>query len=536
MLQHAVTATFARLRDPALLAVITAVLGLSVLYKHALHASNRVADRPDDIGLMVILAGLAVASAVAIWGRAYHYDEIWRPLRILVRGVGVGLFIQIAFDAFHPSAIVSNLFLGTYLDARILIGAALVAGGVAMFRPAFLLPMLLAYVWFRRRAPGVFGLGTPTLDFTTLADVGLFPISGLLLWRAAKALDGRVPLPLVSNPVAGLQFQKLMWGLCVGVHLGNYFHSAIAKIQVGGRDRLFWLFNNPTEQSVAVGLFRGNGPLAGWPELLNLYHQGLAQFAIPINVGVLALQLLAPLSVVNRRVLILFTVAFDLMHIGIFGSLGAFFFFWILLNLLILASLEAMKESEFSTPVKLTAMVAAVFGYLSFSTAHLGWLDGRKVVRVVFVAHRPGMPDVRLPPAAFGLFSYQLGHADLYIPAGHFPVRFGGNVFDRKDWPDALTCGRLTVGQQPFMTSVEPVGHLIAAVDAHYRRHPWAKAWLYLYPHHEPSNPSHYPGFDAFQFKDVASYSYIVESGCPAVVNGRLKSNVKVRTEYRFDA
>ena len=233
--------------------------------------------------------------------------------------------------------------------------------------------------------------------------------------------------------------------------------------------------------------------------------------------------------------MILFTLAFDLMHLAIYFSLGAFFFLWIALNIVILLSLKAMSDSELTPAVKITAILCAILGYLSFYQAGLGWLDGKKVVRPMVYAQLENGRSVLVPPATFGLYAYQMAHGDPYIPDNHFQLRAGGNA-TISDWDDASTCGPVIVEKQTFVRSLDEIEAMVRAADSFYRRHPWIKEFglYYLYPHHSPSNPAFFKGYDEIEMADIRGYTYVVESSCIGVRDGRLDNDVRVRSEFEF--
>ncbi|HEU4961522.1 MAG TPA: hypothetical protein VFT56_14095 [Sphingomonas sp.] len=538
MLVRSSATTLNRLREPALVVLIALVVALSIGYELAVQLTARVAQSASPYAPPLMLLGLAAVVGIAVLFRDLRYADLWKPLHILMRGSAIVLLVQIAFDALYPAALFSNLFIGISVEDRVLVGAALVAGAAAVVRPSACLPMLLAYLWFRNHFPTPYQLAINQLDFRTLLDFGLFSITAMLFWRLLEAIGARSASPLsavaLSNRAA-LQFQKLVWGICVGVHLGNYFHSGLAKLKVGGADPFFWIFHNPTQQALAIGMFRENTPLAGWPALVGAGDVLLTTFAVPLNIFVFFIQIAAPLSVVGRRVMILFTLAFDLMHLAIYASLGAFFFFWIALNIIILISLKTMPAAEFTPPVKLVAFLTAIIGYMSFSTATLGWLDGSKIVLEFFEAQRSDGTSVAVPPAFFGPVSYHLAHGELWIPPGHFELRRGGNVRDRSQWYDALTCGpHVVAGAQETRQSLASIDRLMRDVDGFYRRHLWVKTWNleYGYPHHAPSNPAFFHAFDATPMSAITGYSYVVKSACPSVEDGRLMSNVRIETRF----
>ena len=527
-----------RIKEARLALLVGGILLLSVLYKYAIGAAKFAALSPSSVGYALGLALLLGAIAIAAWHRDAAYGDLWRPLRILMRGAGIVIFAQIVFDALYPSAWMSNLLIGVNPSVKLLIGIAFVTGCVAMWKPSFLVPMGLAYIEFRYHTPNDYGLMRASADFQTLNDAATFTAVSFLAWRTLEQHSRFLPRFIrnaVCHPGSWITYQKLAWAIIVGAHAGNYFHSALAKMYVGGSDPFFWIFNNPTARSIAIGLYRLNNPLAGWPNLVGMYQDILTSFVLPFNLTVLFLQLFAPFAVLNRRVLIFFTIAFDLMHIGIYFSLGAFFFLWIALNVIILLSLTAMRDDELTPAVKISAILVALFGYLSFVTAGLGWLDGRKVVRQLFFAELADGREALVPPATFGFVTYQIAHGDLFIPDNHFLMRSGGNA-TVADWADATNCGPATVARQVHVRSMDSIAGLVRASDEFYRRHPWVKDFklYYLYPHHAPSNPAFFKTYDDADIADIIGYSYVVESSCLDVRNGRLQNDVRVRSEFEL--
>lgn len=535
------TATVLRLREPRLAVVVGGVVFLSLCYAALLQLMYLPARSLSGWAFPTSLTQLALATGIAWWQRDLRYTAIWRPLAMLVRGAAAILLVQVAFDALYPSSLFSNLFIGIDTDVRTVIGFALATGVAAMWRPSFVLPMLLAYIVFRNRFPVEYALPINQLDFRTLADVGAFPVMALLVWRiAARSASGpRLHAEVLASDDASLRFQKLLWALSIGIHLGNYFHSGLAKLIVGGGEPLFWVFHNPTVQAFALGMFRWNTPLGGWPDLAAAYAGFLTMWMVPINLFVLLIQLAAPLAVSSRRTMAAFTLAFDAMHIGIYASLGALFFFWIALNLLILFSLTRVRADEFTAAVKITCLVTALLGYLSFSTAGLGWLDGAKTVRQIYVAETADGTRMIVPQALFGLASYQLGHGELWVPPGHYKMRRGGNVRDRGEWADATGCGPAVIADAQLpKQSLASVTRLIGVVDAFHRAHPWIhdSGLTYLYPHHLPPNPAYFERFDATPMAAITGYTYVVQSGCPRIADGVLEDDIRIQTAYRLEA
>ncbi len=526
------------LNKPRLARLILAMLTVLTLYKFGVGAAKYTASTTYALSFPALLALIAGTLVIAWLNRWLRFSELWLPLHILTRAAGAVILAQVVFDALYPSAWQSHVLIGLHVPSRFLIGLALAVGILSQYRPAFLLPFGICYFAFRYHIPLAYGMARTSLDFQVLGDVATFPAAALIAWSMAHSARKWLPAGLhqdVTSDVNHRSWQKAIWGICVGVHLGNYFHSAMAKMYVGGADPLFWLFRNPTYNTISLGLFRLNNPLAGWPDLLNFYFNLMEIAIIPMNIAVFLIQLLSPLSVVNRRLLIIFTLAFDCMHVGIYLALGAFFFFWIALNVIIIASLAKMRDGDFSLGVKIIAVVSSFWGYFFFYQAPLGWLDGRKVVRQTFYAYTADGGRVLVPPVTLGIYAYQMAHGDLYIPAGHHRYRAGGNA-TAKSWNEASNCLPSVVGEQAFV-SLFNVERALKDSDRFLRLNPWVKSWglFYWYPHHSPSNPAFFDEYDRISMEDIVGYSYMVESACLVFRSGGLQDDIKVKTELKLD-
>src|SRR6185437_13979296 len=116
----------------------------------------------------------------------------------------------------------------------------------------------------------------------------------------------------------------------------------------GGADPLFWLMHNPTQNSILIGLERGDNPLAAWPGLVQFSWDAISALILPLNLFVLGTQITAPLAAVRRRVLMVYTLLFDVFHIAVYLTLGAAFFFWVAVNGFIFAGARRLPEKSFS--------------------------------------------------------------------------------------------------------------------------------------------------------------------------------------------
>src|SRR5262249_18403716 len=122
---------------------------------------------------------------------------------------------------------------------------------------------------------------------------------------------------------------NLVWAVIVGAHLGNYFHSAVAKIQAGGPQPWTWVLSNPTQTAIVIGMDRGINPLATMPWLVQAVWDTIRDNHLLFNIFVLGTQLLSVVACLRVRSLLIITLLFDIFHIGVYLTLGALFHFWI---------------------------------------------------------------------------------------------------------------------------------------------------------------------------------------------------------------
>ncbi len=532
------TASSAVARMPRLSSGAVATLMLAGVL--ALYAALRTA-------LLAIAAGSAttcvaldiVTVATACLFVKLRYADVAPVLRPLVRGIAGVVLVQVIFDGsnllYGPAPMLTGAN-GAFFGAGTVIA---IAGGLAaLWRPSFVLPLLFHYVAFRHQLNRVSGVSVSETDYLSMLDIGEFVTTGAILTFA-------VTVPRVSRllpqwvDIAELKSNAaiLVWIWAVGAHLGNYFISGWTKIQAGGSEPLFWLLHNPTQTSILIGLERGDNPLAAWPGLVQFSWDAIVAAGVGLNLFVLGVQILAPLALTRRRVLMTFTVMFDLFHIAVVGTLGAFFFFWIAVNILIYLSARRIDDQAMTPFVKVVGLVALLSAHLIFYTSHLGWLDGAKLASPHFSAETRDGRTVPVPSVYFGIMSYSIAQTAMFIPEDHFPMRLGGNTYNRTDWHDAQTCGSDTLHQQNTGVTLGTVEAMVRENDAAMRRSPIVKAanLFYLYPHHMVSNPMMFADFNRLKIDDIVGYRYSVDSVCLSLDHGRLVRDVRKTTDFDID-
>ena len=504
------------------------VLLLALLvYVPARAALLSIAVGSGNACLALDVATFAVALALTF----VRHADIPGPIRLLARGIGVVVLVQLAFDAGSlilgsAGAATSFFQFGTPLG--------LLAGVLALWRPAFLLPLFVHYIAFRHQIGVATGIEISETDYLSMLDIGTFLTIGALL----AVLITRRPIQAWGPPHELRRAAcSLIWACAIGAHLGNYFISAWTKIRTGGADPLFWLMHNPTQTSILIGLERGDNPLAAWPAAVQLSWDAIVGGSVVVNAFVLGSQLASPFAVVTRRCLMAFVLLFDLFHIGVYFTLGALFFFWIAVNTLIYASARRMRDDEWTWSMRIVALLAVGLGHFAFYTSHLGWLDGAKLASPGFVAEAKDGTLVPIPSSYFGIASYSIAQTIMFVPDDFFPFRIGGNTYNVRDWQDSQACGAAMVHHQDTGVTLEAVTDLVRQTDAAMRRRPYLKDLnlYYLYPHHMVPNPFMFGAFNRLRIEDIARYHYVVESVCLGLREGRLTRDVRKRYDHVID-
>jgi hypothetical protein len=487
-----------------------------------------------------VVAAVAGAALFA-WVR---YAEFPRLLRVVLRGIRIVVLVQVLFDAFGAVPPLPNIL---FLDGPFTLlyrwGAVIaVACGVAsLWRPSFLVPMFFYYVAFRFLIGQATGIAIVETDYLNFLDTGIFAIVGGLIVVTATApwaLRRVAALRALAGAAAGPEALRhgacgLIWACVVGAHLGNYFLSGVAKIRAGGDAPLTWWFENPTQTSIVIGLERGDNPLALWPWAVQAVWDAISGFGLLFNTFVFVAQILAPLAMLSLKALMVFTLLFDVFHIGVYLTLGALFHFWILMNLIIYISVWNMPRSELTPSMRVVGVLAVLFGHYGFYTNELGWLDGAKLASPSFVAETRDGRMVPVPQVYWGIASYSIAQGWMYVPDGHFSFRIGGNNLDREAWADATGCGPAIAETQDTGVTMEAVERLVRTTHRMMAENPAIKAHnlYYLYPHHMVAHPWLFTEFNRLRIEDIVGYRYVVESVCLSLRDGVLQRDVRKRTE-----
>ncbi|RWP21106.1 MAG: hypothetical protein EOR00_02765 [Mesorhizobium sp.] len=337
----------------------------------------------------------------------------------------------------------------------------------------------------------------------------------------------------------------------IGAHFGNYFMSGMAKVTLDGGP-LSWILENPTSSIMLAGYGLGAAPLGFSESLLAHAYEAVRAVQIPMNVVILAAQLLCFLAFLRRRWLIGLTAFFDIMHIGIFLLSGALFLHWIILNSLIVAALTRMKESSFFTTAIVTGIVVTIFGDAVFYNARLGWYDSRQIRQAHFEALTKGGDWVRVAPSFFRDASYLLyarhfGYQEYRRESGHVPTSAWGQIGIRKVRPKSSDVAsssyevmKLTKDcAYPVELPITPPDYDAARpapfiLGQHNRAANLANSAVAVgynfYPHHHYSMPFLHRAFEALEPRDIVAYRYLVDTVCLDVADGKVVRRVMTQT------
>jgi hypothetical protein len=489
-----------------------------------------------------------IALAAAVPFVRLRYPDIPRYVGIFVRWIAVAVFVQTLADGFGFAPGVPSLVHGGgpgVIFFRYAAVIALAAGIVGWWRPAFLVALIGFYMMFRLMIGQISGIDVVKTDFMSMTDTGLFALTGTLTVIAlcSEQIGSRVAWvgkwhERLDVPELQKSATLLIWSAAVGAHLANYFWSGIAKLTSGWPEPWTWLLHNPTQTSILMGLERGDNLLWAFPWLLNFMWQAFVHFALPLNFLVLGIQLFSPLGALSKRVLLSFTVFFDLFHVVVWFTLGALFQYWVLVNILIFVSAQHLSVKRFTNSMRVVMALSVFIAPKFFYVNHLGWLDGAKLASPQILAHTRDGRTVSVPGPYFGLFSYNIAQGRLYAPDGAFPNWQAGNHKSLTTWHDAIICGPARAAKQKEYASLGAVRNMIERTDRFAREHPWYKGenTYYFYPHHMLPNPWRFREFNQLTIDDITGYTYRVDSVCLDLRNGVLHRDVRDRWDYSIPA
>jgi hypothetical protein len=480
----------------------------------------------------VVFAGILLLS---VSQRRLTYVGLSPAYRILLSGTALvlSLYSATAYWLFPPET-GWQLVLALYFSQATAVGA----GILALWRPTFaLVPgvyILIAKAWIKILAP--LPLLTPT-DYMPLVDNVAFLTLGLIAFRV---LSRR---PLFRRDSLGIDpavATRMLFIVAVGIHFGNYFHSAIAKLMLPGGPFL-WALDNSTHNLISVTFDSGFLPIGHWPELTAWVHDSFAKIVTLSNTIILVGQLAAIVAVLRARWIIGITIFYDFAHVAIFLVSGILFWKWILMNAVIVAAAARLRRHEFSKAEIVAASLAVVFGATCFFAARLAWYDTSAYNRsAVFAVTKSGQ-EVEVPSnyflgASVTFAQMRLGSPE---PNRHLPTLTWGSTTNPQIVQAARACdfSRLAPGN-PYPFHGAEVARLIRQHHRTMLKYVggdglFAYDW---YPHHIWNNPLVFRQFATVDIRSILAYRYVVEAVCLDFSGGRMERRVLHRSEALIEA
>ncbi|WP_072396586.1 hypothetical protein [Hyphomicrobium sp. CS1GBMeth3] len=499
---------------------------VKAFYKFAATQSAAVGFLPIGAATLMAIPFLRV--------RGTHFIPL---LRIALISSSLGMLAYLLFE--RPDYTLSDpAFSGAaaYIGYAYYLVVGLAVASVVF--PALNIPVAIYIISTTALIAPISGIPSSTLDIRYMVDMAVyltvFPIGLRLI---ASRLGASFEQQRHQQTLAFIGF---------GLHLSNYFWSGVAKIVVGP---YFWTWplENKTHNLIPYAIDKGTLVFGQFPFLVDVAHSGSALMIVPLNILIVGFQLFAIACVLRRSWLVVTTLFYDLMHIGIYVLGGILFWTWIWNNFTILLAVNAFKER-----ISQAAKAACVFTILLgnpwaglYGSARLGWFDVADARQIYFEAVTDN-GEVRVPASFFLSHSYgvSLGYVDTLPRSGHYGPSNWNTV---RDYTRQLTSGTCPAPESGPAKGEETAGQremrlakLGGFVRAHHdkmldRAAALGKNNFYFRIHHHPSNPYLFPEFGRLDLKDVRAYNLVIESACYQLREGQVVKRVVGRTVERFD-
>lgn len=176
--------------------------------------------------------------------------------------------------------------------------------------------------------------------------------------------------------------------LALSLHASNYFIPGISKLEISPNYTEWLRFNDLSNLIVSA---YGNGWMNILPQQLVLDIAVVVRsFNAMLLVSVLAIQVLALLILMQKRIAALLLLAFEALHIGIFICSGIFFWKWIILNLGFIYLLRRYEPEDSTSLYSKRNLFISVCVILAspvfFHPPSLAWFDSRLNNNFDFIA------------------------------------------------------------------------------------------------------------------------------------------------------
>jgi len=511
----------------------TLLLGAQFLALLVALEINRHAEQMYPVAWGAIPVALAVALARARYGAAE------RPAVRLWQLIGtLSAVYSLAHYPLVPPVRADFVGIGLYA-LLILAWVASLAGGVLCYRVPSLAVLSPAFLlWGSSFAPSITGLRVTTmLDIAPLGEVSTCIAIGLLIRQLSAGVERRLWRREIDTGYA-----QLLVLVAIAIHLANYFSSFLMKIELPGPPAAWLTENNPV-YIFLVALDDGHIFFQGYAGVVSWLIRFVNAVHLVSNFGVLAIQAAAILAFfMPKRAFVILLLLFDAMHLSIIVLVGANFWPWIILNVIITIVVAMPDYDRPPMALRLAATLFILFAsHFVANVAWLGWYDSGANNKLYFQAVDDHGRRYDVPTNFFTFYSYAISHMDYGSPdpatafvtnepnggADNYQLFQAGRHCD----VPVLQRGGTAKGFDPGLPAFVRSYHALALkIIGTFGTFPYD-----LYPHHFYIPFSLSKDFDALDKRRIVAYIYRRESVCMSFDDSGVHRKLVSTGEYRID-
>lgn len=460
-----------------------------------------------------------------------------RISRFTLRGIMV-LFAGYLFFA-YPSVLTDTVGLKSFAEMNFYRWGGVLFCLMALWRPIWALPALVAVQWQKVVVAEVSGMGISPTDYMPLLEFGFLVVLGMGLLYIGQRYLGIWNKAVPENQVTPAEAVYLT---AVAAHFANYFYSGLQKVFIS--EPLWqWVVQNPTHYLAFAASEMGSLPLSIFgPDITQTLYILFAQNVVLVNLTTLVVQLLSVVAIIRVRWTLLLTGIYDISHIVIFIVSGIFFYKWIWLNLLIVIALTFVAQKHVPKGLKIWLSTVVIIAPLVFFVARLGWFDSPSFNDEYMVAVTKTGEEYRVPSNYF--LGSSITHAQQRVVSpkpGHFHTDAFGNVYQRalKKGVTTFEAAQSCTLSQQGAESIADVIERRQLADYIKRHHTFVMSrvndkgtFAYdLFPHHIFSMFWASRDFNALDKRTIVGYRYVVESKCLEMKDNTFSPRMLKRSE-----
>jgi hypothetical protein len=455
-------------------------------------------------------ARLAIATALAVGFSFVRAASLPTGARFFLRFFAVLALVLCALRWYPEPASFDRPLNSWLIHGGRWLGVA--SAVLAWWRPSFLLLAVGSEMWARRASEFLTGFPQADVDEAPVVEMAIFFLLWCLIVASAKRFAPRI---------AGKSVRPFTVGLygALGIHLANYFYSAVAKMRLDGPIGS-WIVHNPTHALLSNAHELGAAPLGASPFLFEVVYRLMGHGIVGFNLMTWLSQALSLPAILVSAAVPWLLVVFDLWHLSVFATTGIFFFKWIVVNAAFVAALPWCEE-QVPLGARSMAVVLCLAAPLSFHLFPAGWYDTFMLNRLrVFAVTDAG--QVRVPPAFFGAYSHGVSMSTFWAPVVSqklYPTATFGTTNSLAVSEASRSCpsvAGLSAGERAFRPGLESLVQSLhrawlsrAGSDGH------PHALLYgAYPYHIATNPLDFGAFWSLDLRRVRGYLFEIEPVC----------------------